>query len=142
MSSFRRHPAPGLLAAGLCGLSLSLPLAAEAYPVVRPVRVVTPPPAPVLPARNWPAPYQDYPQGYLGQAPQGSNGQPVPTSWEEAQALQQRCSIGRLVGGVVGGGIGYAASRQDGRAWAVPLGALLGSQMGCNTGLGRGPLPW
>ena len=89
-------------------------------------------------ARNYPAPYQDYPNQPI--AP--PRYRPVPTSWEEAQALQRRCSVGRLVGGVVGGGIGYAASRQDGRAWAIPLGALLGSQVGCNAGQGRDPLPW
>jgi hypothetical protein len=56
--------------------------------------------------------------------------------------LAQRCNVGRLVGGLVGGGIGYAASRKDGRSWAVPLGALLGQQMGCSIGAGRGPRPW
>jgi hypothetical protein len=61
----------------------------------------------------------------------------------QAEALMaQRCNIGRLVGGLVGGGLGYAASRQDGRSWAVPLGALLGQQMGCSIGAGRGPRPW
>jgi hypothetical protein len=59
----------------------------------------------------------------------------------EAQAVQ-RCNIGRLVGGIVGGGVGYATSRKDGRSWAVPLGALLGQQIGCNAGNGRAPLPW
>jgi hypothetical protein len=59
----------------------------------------------------------------------------------QAQAVQ-RCNIGRLVGGIVGGGVGYATSRKDGRSWAVPLGALLGQQIGCNAGNGRAPLPW
>ena len=58
------------------------------------------------------------------------------------EQLAQRCNTGRLVGGLLGGGIGYALSRQDGRAWAIPLGALLGSQMGCSTAVGRGPRPW
>ncbi|EAQ74008.1 MULTISPECIES: glycine zipper 2TM domain-containing protein [unclassified Synechococcus] len=142
---------PLLLAAGACGLAALLPAAASAqeayrgyqgyrlptdrYPVSRNAGYA------VTPARNWPpAPYQDY----SSQVPSGSSpyGQPAPTTWEEAQALQQRCSIGRLVGGVIGGGLGYAASRDDGRTWAVPLGALLGSQVGCNAGQGRGPLPW
>lgn len=158
---------PLLLAAGVCGLAslmpaLLLPSAASAqeysrgyqgvqryqgyrlptdrYPVSRnPGYAVTP-------VRNWPpAPYQDYDsRDYTSQLPNGSTpyNQPAPTTWEEAQALQQRCSIGRLVGGVIGGGLGYAASRDDGRTWAVPLGALLGSQVGCNAGQGRGPLPW
>ena len=84
--------------------------------------------------RNYPAPYQDY-QGQV-------NGFNAPQTFEEAQALQQRCSIGRLVGGVIGGGIGFAASRDQGRTWAVPLCALLCSQVGCSAGQGRGPLPW
>ena len=56
--------------------------------------------------------------------------------------LAQRCNTGRLLGGLLGGGLGYGLSRQDGRAWAVPLGALLGSQVGCSAAVGRGPLPW
>jgi hypothetical protein len=129
-----------LLAAGACGLSTLLPPAASAQVYNQGYRDYRGYPA--VPTRNWPpAPYQDY----NSQAPNGTTpfGQPpVPRTWEEAQALQQRCSIGRLVGGVLGGGLGYAASRGDGRTWVVPLGALLGSQVGCNTGQGRGPLPW
>ena len=52
---------------------------------------------------------------------------------------QRRCNVGRLIGGLAGGGLGYAASRQDGRAWAIPLGALLGSQVGCPVAQGQGP---
>jgi hypothetical protein len=66
-----------------------------------------------------------------------------PSRWGLTEArLAQRCNLGRLVGGVLGGGVGYASSRKDGRAWAVPLGALLGSQVGCNVGAGRGVMPW
>ena len=82
--------------------------------------------------------------------------QPVADSWSDgdwvssnsviepitAQQWAQRCNTGRLVGGLVGGGVGYGMSRKGGRAWAVPLGALLGSQMGCNAAVGRSPLPW
>jgi hypothetical protein len=66
---------------------------------------------------------------------------PVDNEYIQAQTAQ-RCNVGRLVGGIVGGGLGYAMSRQDGRTWAVPLGALLGQQMGCNVGIQRAPLPW
>jgi hypothetical protein len=70
-------------------------------------------------------------------------GTPAPIDPAQLQALQaDRCNIGRLVGGIVGGGLGYATSRQDGRTWAVPLGALLGQQVGCSIGAGRGPRPW
>ncbi len=66
---------------------------------------------------------------------------PVDPDYIQAQTAQ-RCNVGRLVGGIVGGGLGYAMSRQDGRTWAVPLGALLGQQMGCSVGSQRAPLPW
>ncbi len=77
---------------------------------------------------------------------------PAPTPEPESQPAQpngqaltadqssRRCNAGRLIGGLAGGGIGYMASRKDGRSWAVPLGALLGTQMGCPLAQGRGPL--
>ena len=41
------------------------------------------------------------------------------------------CSDGKIAGGLVGGGIGAAISRGDGRWWAIQLGAVLGSRIGC-----------
>ena len=41
------------------------------------------------------------------------------------------CSDGKLAGGLLGGGLGAALSRDDGRWWAIPLGAVLGSRIGC-----------
>ena len=64
----------------------------------------------------------------------------APPLTPEQQA--QRCNTGRLIGGLGGGAVAYAMSRDDGRAWAIPLGALLGSQVGCNAAAGRSPLPW
>ncbi|MFZ9278722.1 MAG: hypothetical protein ACO23X_03430 [Vulcanococcus sp.] len=55
---------------------------------------------------------------------------------------EQRCNAGRLLGGLGGGALAYAISRDEGRAWAIPLGALLGSQVGCNAAVGRNPTPW
>jgi hypothetical protein len=54
----------------------------------------------------------------------------------------RRCNQGRLVGGLVGGGAGYAIAKGNDRVWATPLGALLGSQIGCNAVQGNTPLPW
>ena len=66
-----------------------------------------------------------------------------PQTWaQDAYNPQRDCNRGRLIGGLLGGGLGYVASRDDGRAWAIPLGALLGSQVGCNAGVGRSPVPW
>jgi hypothetical protein len=69
---------------------------------------------------------------------------PGPYATQPLSPLQmaQRCNVGRLVGGLLGGGLGYGFSRQDGRAWAIPLGALLGSQVGCSAAAGRAPVPW
>ena len=41
------------------------------------------------------------------------------------------CSDGKIAGGLLGGGIGAAISRGDGRWWAIPLGAVVGSRIGC-----------
>ena len=62
--------------------------------------------------------------------------------WRQVRSTPERCNTGRLLGGLTGGAAAYALSRQDGRAWAIPLGALLGSQMGCSVAAGRGPVPW
>lgn len=102
------------------------------------------------PVRTLPSPHS-YGDGYGGgysdryRADYDTNryGSNVPADPNYIQAqTAQRCNVGRLVGGIVGGGLGYAMSRQDGRAWAVPLGALLGQQMGCSVGAQRAPLPW
>ena len=42
------------------------------------------------------------------------------------------CTDGKIAGGLVGGGVGAAISRGDGRWWAIPLGAVLGSRIGCD----------
>lgn len=80
-----------------------------------------------------------------GAAPYGTSPYgAVPYAAQPLTPMQmaQRCNTGRLVGGLLGGGLGYGLSRKDGRAWAIPLGALLGSQMGCSAAVGRGPQPW
>ena len=41
------------------------------------------------------------------------------------------CTDGKIAGGLLGGGVGAALSRGDGRLWAIPLGAVLGSRIGC-----------
>ncbi|ADO99775.1 cAMP phosphodiesterase [Cyanophage S-RIM12_RW_29_1109] len=41
------------------------------------------------------------------------------------------CIEGSILGGIAGGGIGAAASRGDGRLWAIPLGIVGGAMAGC-----------
>ena len=42
------------------------------------------------------------------------------------------CSDGKFAGALLGGGAGAALSRGDGRWWAIPLGAVVGSAIGCD----------
>ncbi|WLW37316.1 hypothetical protein [Synechococcus phage S-RS29] len=41
------------------------------------------------------------------------------------------CIEGSILGGILGGGAGAAASRGDGRYWAIPLGIVGGAMVGC-----------
>ena len=95
-------------------------------------------PAPPAPPRPWWR--GDAANGYGTPSSSGYQAYGAPPLTPEQQA--QRCNTGRLIGGLGGGAVAYAMSRDDGRAWAIPLGALLGSQVGCNAAAGRGPLPW
>ena len=42
------------------------------------------------------------------------------------------CSDGKFAGALLGGGAAAALSRGDGRWWAIPLGAVIGSHIGCD----------
>jgi len=70
------------------------------------------------------------------------------TSWEEdieipckrrkTTTIQQRdddgndCTDGKIAGGILGGAAGAALSRDEGRWWAIPLGVVTGSAIGCD----------
>ena len=42
------------------------------------------------------------------------------------------CTDGKIAGGLLGGGAAAAMSRGDGRWWAIPLGVVVGSAIGCD----------
>ena len=42
------------------------------------------------------------------------------------------CSAGKIAGAILGGGAAAAMSRGDGRWWAIPLGVVTGSAIGCD----------
>ena len=42
------------------------------------------------------------------------------------------CTDGKIAGALLGGGAGAAMSRGDGRWRAIPLGAVVGSKIGCD----------
>ncbi len=42
------------------------------------------------------------------------------------------CSDGAVLGGILGGGAAAAISQGDGRWWAIPLGVVTGSVIGCD----------
>ena len=42
------------------------------------------------------------------------------------------CTDGKVAGASLGGGVGAALSRDEGRWWAIPLGVVTGSAIGCD----------
>jgi len=42
------------------------------------------------------------------------------------------CGDGKYAGGLLGGGLAAAISQGDGRWWAIPLGVVVGSSIGCD----------
>ena len=42
------------------------------------------------------------------------------------------CTDGKIAGALLGGAAGAAMSRDDGRWWAIPLGVVVGSKIGCD----------
>ena len=42
------------------------------------------------------------------------------------------CTDGKIAGGILGGAAGAAVSRDEGRWWAIPLGVVTGSAIGCD----------
>ena len=42
------------------------------------------------------------------------------------------CTDWKVAGALLGGAAGAAMSRDDGRWWAIPLGAVVGSKIGCD----------
>ena len=66
----------------------------------------------------------------------------VPCGWRERRPSPPReripspdgneCSEGAILGGILGGGAGAALSQGDGRWWAIPLGIVGGSMIGCD----------
>ncbi len=42
------------------------------------------------------------------------------------------CTDGKIAGALLGGAAGAAMSRGDGRWWAIPIGAVVGSGIGCD----------
>ena len=57
----------------------------------------------------------------------------IPCHGEKAEQREYNdCTDGKIAGALLGGGAGAAMSRGKGRWWAVPLGAVLGSKIGCD----------
>ena len=53
------------------------------------------------------------------------------TPQKQHQTDDNSCIEGSILGGILGGGAGAAASRGDGRLWAIPLGIVGGALVGC-----------
>ena len=127
-----------------CAVQLGVALVATATALIPLAAAARPWP---VAQTSWTSSIQDYPAPTAPPRPwwnpgatTGYQAYGTPPLTPEQQI--QRCNTGRLIGGLGGGAVAYAMSRDDGRAWAIPLGALLGSQVGCNAAAGRGPRPW
>ena len=56
----------------------------------------------------------------------------IPCDGQKADEIDiNDCTDGKIAGALLGGGAGAAMSREDGRWWAIPLGAVIGSKIGC-----------
>ena len=56
----------------------------------------------------------------------------IPCGGSKAEkAKNDDCTDGKIAGALIGGGVGGAISRKEGRWWAVPLGAVTGAAIGC-----------
>ena len=52
---------------------------------------------------------------------------------ERVQEVDENdCTDGKVAGAILGGGVGAALSRDEGRWWAIPLGVVTGSAIGCD----------
>ena len=62
----------------------------------------------------------------------------IPCERRKTTTIQQRdddgndCTDGKIAGGILGGAAGAALSRDEGRWWAIPLGVVTGSAIGCD----------
>jgi hypothetical protein len=63
----------------------------------------------------------------------GATGTPRRQVVEEYRQVDENdCTDGKVAGALLGGAAGAAMSRGDGRWWAIPLGAVVGSKIGCD----------
>ena len=53
-------------------------------------------------------------------------------SVEYREVDENDCSDGKVAGALLGGAAGAAMSRGDGRWWAIPIGAVVVSKIGCD----------
>ena len=56
----------------------------------------------------------------------------IPCGGDKAVKVDDNdCTDGKIAGALIGGGAGAAMSRNEGRWWAIPLGAVAGATIGC-----------
>lgn len=55
----------------------------------------------------------------------------IPQTYRQNRVDDNSCIEGAVLGGISGAGLGAALSRKEGRLWAIPLGIVSGSMVGC-----------